>query len=108
MVQTLLSGLAPIASAAPLVGLFGTVIGLLDAFKGCIGSKWFCTMMVIEGICEALLTTALGRLVAVPAVWFYNYLSNKKEAFEIEMDVASLELLNFAAHLGRQEKSRLG
>ena len=63
-------------------------------------------MMVIEGICEALVTTALGRLVAVPAVWFYNYLSNKKEAFDIEMKVASLELVSyFDLHLGRQEKS---
>jgi biopolymer transport protein ExbB/TolQ len=61
-----LSGLASIASTAPLVGLFGTVIGILDAFKDCIGQKWFCTMMVLEGICEALVTTARGLLVAVP------------------------------------------
>jgi biopolymer transport protein ExbB len=90
-----LSGLASIASTAPLVGLFGTVIGILDAFKGCIGQKWFCTMMVLEGICEALVTTALGLLVAVPAVWFYNYLSGKMEIFEIEMELASLELISY-------------
>ena len=101
-----LSGLATIASTAPLVGLFGTVIGILDAFKGCSGEKWFCTMMVIDGICEALVTTALGLLVAVPAVWFYNYLSNRMEAFDIEMKVASLKLVSyFDLHLGRQEKS---
>ncbi len=63
-------------------------------------------MMIIEGICEALLTTAVGLLVAVPAVWFYNYLSNKMEAFDIEMEIASLELVNyFALRLARQEKS---
>ncbi len=101
-----LSGLATIASTAPLVGLFGTVIGILDAFKGCIGQKWFCTVIVIDGTCEALVTTALGLLVAIPAVWYYNYLSNKLEAFDIEMEVASLELTNyFVLHPARQEKS---
>jgi biopolymer transport protein ExbB/TolQ len=99
-----LSGLATIASTAPLIGLFGTVIGILDVFKGCIGQKWFCAMMVIDGVCEALVTTALGLLVAVPAVWFYNYLSNMQELFDIEMKIASLELVNYLVlHLGRRK-----
>lgn len=92
-----LSGLASIASTAPLLGLFGTLIGILDAFKGCIGQKWFCTMVVLEGVCEALVSTALGLLIAVPAVWFYNYLSGKMEIFEIEMELASLELASYVA-----------
>jgi biopolymer transport protein ExbB/TolQ len=63
--------------------------------------------MVIEGICEALLTTVLGLRVAVPAVCFYNYLSNEMEVFDIEIEVTSLELVAyFALRLGRQEKSR--
>jgi biopolymer transport protein ExbB/TolQ len=98
-----LSGLATIASTAPLVGMFGTVTGIFDAFKGCGGSHWACLAATIEGICEALVTTALGLLVAVPTLWCYNYLSHKMEAFDIEMEVASLELLNyFDVRLGRQ------
>ena len=50
-------------------------------------------MIVIEGVCEALVTSALGLLVAVPAAWFYNYLSGRLEIFNIEMQLASSELL---------------
>jgi biopolymer transport protein ExbB/TolQ len=49
--------------------MFGTVIGILDAFKGCDGEKWFCLAMILEGLCEALVTTVLGLLVAIPAIW---------------------------------------
>jgi len=76
-----LSGLATIGSTAPFVGLFGTVIGIINAFKG--------------GISEALITTALGLLVAVPAVWAFNYFTNKVEAFDVEMDNSSMELINY-------------
>jgi biopolymer transport protein ExbB len=90
-----LSGLATVAATAPLIGLFGTVIGILDAFKGCIGEKWFCEMMILEGLCEALTTTALGLLVAIPAAWHYNFLSARLEIFDIEMRCASLELTTY-------------
>jgi biopolymer transport protein ExbB len=103
-----LRGLATIASTAPFVGLFGTVLGILNAFKGCSGPLWYCLVAVIGGICEALVSTALGLLVAISAGWFYNYLSDKMEAFDIEMKVASLELVNyFVLCLGRREKSQL-
>jgi biopolymer transport protein ExbB len=98
-----LSGLATVASTAPFVGLIGTVIGILDAFRGCIGSRWFCTVAVIDGVCEALVTTVLALLVAIPAVWFYNYLSNTMELFDIEMKNASLELINYLAIHSRAE-----
>ena len=102
-----LSGLATIACTAPLVGMFGTVIGIFDAFKGCGASRWVCLAATIEGICEALVTTALGLLVAVPATWCYNYLSSRMELFEVEMDLASLELVSYLVlHHGRQEKVR--
>ena len=53
------------------------------------------------------MSTALGLLVVVPAVWFYNHLSNKMEAFDIEMKLASLELVNYLdLRLRRQESSR--
>src|SRR6267143_653911 len=50
---------------------------------------------VAGGISEALVTTALGLLVAVPAVWAYNYFTNKVEAFDVEMDNSSMELVNY-------------
>lgn len=90
-----LANLATVATTAPLIGLFGTVIGILDAFKGCIGQKWFCAQMIIQGNCEALVTAALGLLVAIPAAWFYNYLSGRLEIFNIEMQLASSELLTY-------------
>jgi biopolymer transport protein ExbB/TolQ len=101
-----LSGLATVASTAPFIGMFGTVIGILDAFKGCIGSRWFCTVAVIDGVCEALVTTVLALLVAIPSVWFYNYLSRTMELFDIEMKNASLELQNYLAiHSGARPQS---
>lgn len=90
-----LGALAIIATTAPLIGMFGTVVGLLGAFRGCIGQKWFCTMMILDAICEALVSTIAGLLVAIPAAWFYNYLSNRLELFNIEMQLASSELLNY-------------
>lgn len=92
-----LATLACVVTTAPLIGLFGTVIGTLDAFKGCIGQKWFCTQMIIQGLCEALVTAALGLLVAIPAAWFYNYLSDRLEIYNIEMHLASSELLTYLA-----------
>lgn len=90
-----LAALAVIATTAPLIGMFGTVVGLLGAFRGCIGQKWFCTMVILEAVCEALVCTIAGSLVAIPAAWFYNYLSNRLELFNIEMQLASSELLNY-------------
>jgi biopolymer transport protein ExbB len=90
-----LGGLANIASTAPFVGLFGTVIGILNAFKGCGMAKAACTAAVDGAISEALVTTALGLLVAVPAVWCYNYLSDRMEVFDIETQSASRELMTY-------------
>ncbi len=90
-----LSALATIGSTAPFVGLFGTVIGILNAFKGIEQSKATGLSAVAGGIAEALVTTALGLLVAVPAVWAFNYFTNKVEAFDVEMDNSSMELINY-------------
>jgi biopolymer transport protein ExbB/biopolymer transport protein TolQ len=90
-----LSGLATIGSTAPFVGLFGTVVGIINAFKGISSQKATGLSAVAGGISEALVTTALGLLVAVPAVWFYNYFTNKVEAFDVEMDNSSMELINY-------------
>ncbi len=90
-----LSGLATIGSTAPFVGLFGTVVGIINAFKGIASSKATGLSAVAGGISEALITTALGLLVAVPAVWFFNYFTSKVEAFDVEMDNSSMELINY-------------
>jgi len=90
-----LSALATIGSTAPFVGLFGTVVGILNAFKGIESAKATGLSAVAGGIAEALITTALGLFVAVPAVWAYNYFTNRVEAFDVEMDNSSMELINY-------------
>jgi len=90
-----LSGLATIGSTAPFVGLFGTVTGIIHAFKGIESSHATGLSAVAGGIAEALVTTAMGLLVAVPAVWAYNYFTNKVESFDVEMDNSSMELVNY-------------
>ena len=90
-----LSGLATIGATAPFVGLFGTVMGIIGAFKGIAAQHASGLSAVAGGIAEALVTTAFGLLVAVPAVWAYNYFTNKVEAFDVEMDNSSMELVNY-------------
>jgi biopolymer transport protein ExbB len=90
-----LSALATIGSTAPFVGLFGTVVGIINAFTGIQAEKATGLSAVAGGIAEALITTAFGLLVAVPAVWAYNYFTNKVEAFDVEMDNSSMELINY-------------
>jgi len=90
-----LSGIATIAATAPFVGLFGTVIGILNAFRS-INTTHATDIKVIAGpISEALLTTALGLLVAVPAVWCYNVLTNAADLFGVEMQNCTLELMSY-------------
>jgi len=90
-----LSGLATIGSTAPFVGLFGTVAGIINAFKGISAAKATGLSAVAGGIAEALVTTAIGLGVAVPAVWAFNIFTSKVEAFDVEMDNSSMELVNY-------------
>jgi biopolymer transport protein ExbB len=90
-----LSGLATIGATAPFVGLFGTTVGIINAFKGMSSEKSAGLSAVAGGISEALVTTAFGLFVAVPAVWAYNYFTNKVEAFAIEMTNSSSELIDY-------------
>ncbi|MFZ0819465.1 MAG: MotA/TolQ/ExbB proton channel family protein [Candidatus Acidiferrales bacterium] len=90
-----LSGLATIGSTAPFVGLFGTVTGIINAFKGIETTHATGLSAVAGGIAEALVTTAMGLVVAIPAVWAYNYFTNKVEAFDVEMENSSMELVNY-------------
>lgn len=89
------SGLATIGATAPFVGLLGTVIGVINAFVGIASSGSGGIGAVSAGIAEALVETALGLFVAIPAVWFYNYLSGKLEFFSVEMDNSSSEMVDY-------------
>ena len=88
-------GLATIGSSAPFIGLFGTVIGIVNAFTGIAQSGSGGLAAVSAGIAEALITTAFGILVAVPAVMAFNYFTTRLERFQIEMTNSSAELLDF-------------
>ena len=90
-----ISSLATIGSTGPFVGLFGTVVGIINAFKGISDSKSTGLGAVAGGISEALVTTAVGLFVAIPAVWMYNYFSNRIEAFDVEMGNSSSELIDY-------------
>ena len=81
-----LSGLATIGATAPFVGLFGTVLGIINAFRGSGATRATVIASTAGGISEALVTTGLGLLVAVPSVWAYNYLSSRLELFDMEMN----------------------
>ena len=89
------SALATIGSTAPFVGLLGTVVGVINAFQG-IGAAGSAGIGAVSvGISEALVETALGLVIAIPAVWFYNYLSSRVEYFNVEMDNSSSELVDY-------------
>ena len=90
-----LSGLATIGSTAPFVGLFGTVFGIINAFTGMKSAESAGIGAVAGGIAEALLTTALGLAVAVPAVWLFNYFTGKVDSFVVEMDNSASELIDY-------------
>lgn len=90
-----LSGLATVGSTAPFVGLFGTVFGIIGAFQGMKNAETAGIAAVAGGISEALFTTALGILVAVPAVWVFNYFTSKVQGFVVEMDNSASELIDY-------------
>ena len=90
-----LSGLATIGSIAPFVGLLGTVIGIIDAFRTIQEHQGTSIATVSGGISEALVTTALGLFVAIPAVMMFNYFTSKLKAFGVEMDNSSSELVDY-------------
>ena len=89
------NSLATIGTTAPFVGLLGTVVGIITAFQGIAATGSGGLGAVSAGISEALVETALGLVVAIPAVWFYNYLTGRIEYFNVEMDNSSSELLDY-------------
>jgi biopolymer transport protein ExbB/TolQ len=95
-----LSGLATIASTAPFVGLLGTVIGIIDAFRQIQQDGGTGIKAVSGGISEALVTTALGLFVAIPAVMMFNYFNTRIKGFDVEMDNSSSEVMDYLARRG--------
>jgi len=89
-----LSLLASLGSLSPFIGLFGTVWGIIDAFTGLSKGGGANLEAVAPGIAEALVTTAIGLFVAIPAVWFYNYLSNENSKISAEMESFGQDFLN--------------
>ena len=88
--------LATVGSTAPFVGLLGTTMGIVTAFAAInAGGASGGLAGISKGISEALITTALGLLVAIPAVWFYNYFTTKIENLTVEMTYTSKELIDY-------------
>ena len=86
-----LGALATIGATAPFVGLFGTVIGIIHAFQK-MATSGGGIASVSAGIAEALITTAFGLFVAIPAVWAYNYFQNRIDRFTVEMSNSGSEM----------------
>jgi len=94
LMERRMTWLATIAQVGPFVGLFGTVMGIIDAFHG-LGTAGAATLRAVApGISEALITTAAGLVVAVPAVMGYNQLTGRLREFGARMDDFGRELLN--------------
>jgi biopolymer transport protein ExbB/biopolymer transport protein TolQ len=99
-----LGGLATIGATAPFVGLFGTVVGIINAFRGIAATGSGGIGSVSAGIAEALVTTAFGLFVAIPAVWAYNYFTSTIDKFSVELDNTASRLMGH--FLKREAKAK--
>jgi len=99
-----LGALATIGSTAPFVGLLGTVAGIITAFQAMAATGSGGLGAVSAGIAEALITTAFGLLVAIPAVMMFNYLTNRVEDMQVDITDSATELVDFFMKEGRAEK----
>jgi biopolymer transport protein ExbB/biopolymer transport protein TolQ len=89
------ASLATIATTAPFIGLFGTVIGIVNAFSGMAQTGSGGIAAVSAGIAEALVTTAIGIGVAIPAAWMFNTFQGVLERFQVEMSNSASQLIDF-------------
>jgi len=90
-----LSTLATIATSAPFIGLFGTISGIINAFRGMALTGSGGIGAVASGIAEALVTTAFGIGVAIIALWCYNTLNTKIEVYDAEMSNTTSQIVDF-------------
>jgi biopolymer transport protein ExbB len=93
--ERFLTTLGTIASMAPLLGLFGTVIGMIEIF-GSQGSAASNPIQLAHGISVALYNTAMGLIVAIPSMMFYRYFRAKVDALVVEMEQQAIKLVDFA------------
>jgi biopolymer transport protein ExbB/biopolymer transport protein TolQ len=103
--------LATVGSTAPFVGLLGTTMGIVNAFTGMAQTGSGGLSAIGAGIAEALITTAFGLLVAIPAVWAYNYFQTKIDNLTAEMTYVSKEMIDYlikgvAGEFGRSRFTR--
>jgi biopolymer transport protein ExbB/TolQ len=95
-----LASLATIASTAPLIGIFGTLVGIVKSFPA-MGTDKRTALAIVSGrLSESLVPTVLALIVALVATGFYKCLRAKVEAFDTEMENASLEPINHPGRLG--------
>ena len=87
-----MGSLATIGATAVFVGLLGTTLGVINAFQGIAATGSGGLGAVSAGIAEALVGTAIGLFVAIPAVWFYNYLTSRIEFYSVEMDLSLIHI----------------
>jgi biopolymer transport protein ExbB len=87
--------LATIGATAPFVGLLGTTMGIVNSFTGMAVSGGGGLEAISAGIAEALIATALGLLVAIPAVWLYNYFTTRLETLFAELAYAGREMVDW-------------
>jgi biopolymer transport protein ExbB len=98
-----LGALATVGSTAPFVGLLGTVAGIITAFQAMAATGSGGLGSVSAGIAEALVTTAFGLLVAIPAVMMFNYLTNQVEDMQVDITDSATELVDFFMKEGREK-----
>ncbi len=98
-----LSILATVGATAPFVGLFGTVIGIINAFGAIKNAGAGALGEGSGGIAEALITTAFGLFVAIPAVWLYNYFTGRVERVQHEMGNVTADMLDYLVDVNVQE-----
>jgi len=106
-----LAVLATVGATAPFVGLLGTTMGIINAFTGMAVSGTGGLSSIAGGISEALITTAFGLLVAIPAVWFFNFFTTKIDNLNVEMTYTSKEMIDYlikgvAGEFGRSRFTR--
>lgn len=99
--------LATVGATAPFVGLLGTTMGVVNAFQGMSSGGTGGLSGITAGISEALITTAFGLVVALPAVWLYNYFINRIDFISMEITYATKEFVDFLLrHEAKLAKSR--
>jgi biopolymer transport protein TolQ len=105
--RTLMSALGSIAAAAPFIGLFGTVYGIMDAFVRIGAAKSASLPVVAPAIGEALVTTAIGLAAAIPAVIFFNFIDKRVGDFVAELEAAAGEWVSLIAEPPPQHDSAI-